>query len=111
MKATLRQNKVVLAFICGLALSVIFAFTQSDNEDKAYGKVQEVDGVLVFMNCIPAQPYETAFEFTTIAHGGFGCPNISEMAQACVKSAKKKGFPFDAIIAGTTKSDLAIKFK
>ena len=91
---------------------MIFSFKNHNitDESKGLGKVLVIEGKYVFMSCVPMQPYETAFEYSTVVHG-MGCPSISEMAQESIKSAMKKGFPFDAIILGDTKYDLAIKFK
>ncbi len=105
------KKQTITAYIVGSVLTLAFAFTAKKNEiDKSLAKVNQIDGKYVFINCTPAIPYETAFEYTTRL-SKMGCPSILEMAEASVKSANKKGLPYDAIIVGDTKLDLAIKFK
>ena len=83
----------------------------SSSGDISLCKAQMVDGIYVFINSVPSQPYETAFQIETKVAGGFGCPSINDLAKAVVKSARKNGLPFDAVILGSGKIDLAIKFK
>lgn len=109
----MKKINFLLAMICGMALMSMFAFSPSksiDQSDKGLSHVTKIDGIYVFVQSQPAQAYETSFEYKTVL-GGFGCPTITEMAEASVKSAKKKGLPFDAIILGDGKTDLAIRFK
>ena len=107
----MKIKSTLIAFLIGSTLSLIFSFKNStDTDQKGLGKVLIIDGKYVFMSSTPVQPYETAFEYSTVVHG-MGCPSTSDMAKASVKSAMKKGFPFDAVIVGDTKYDLAIKFK
>ncbi len=103
-----------MIIILGIVLLSSYAFkTANTNEtdQKGLGKVMVIDGKYVFTNCEPVAQYETAFEFTTKVGSFGGCPSVKDYAEACVKSAMKKGFPFDAVILGNTKYDLAIKFK
>jgi hypothetical protein len=90
---------------------VISKNESSSLKDKGLCQTQMVDGIYVFINSVPSQPYETAFQIETKVAGGFGCPSISDLAKAVVKSARKNGLPFDAVILGSGKVDLAIKFK
>ncbi len=80
-------------------------------KEKSLGQTQMIDGVYVFVNSIPNQPYETAFQFKTIVVTAFSCPSIDDIVKDAVKSARKNGLPFDAVIIGSGKIDLAIKFK
>jgi len=109
----MKNTKIIVAFGLGLCISLLFAFkTNNTVEDqKGFGQVMVIDGKYVFTNSVPVAPYETAFEFTTKVHSFGGCPSVQDFAEASVESAKKKGFPFDAVIIGNTKYDLAIKFK
>lgn len=79
-------------------------------KDKSLGQIQMVDGVYVFVNSVPEQPYETAFPIEGKVVGVFGCPSIQDILKAVVKNARKSGLPFDAVIIGN-KTDIAIKFK
>jgi hypothetical protein len=90
---------------------VITKNESSSSSDISMCKAQMVDGIYVFINSVPSQPYETAFQIETKVAGGFGCPSINDLAKAVVKSARKNGLPFDAVILGSGKIDLAIKFK
>lgn len=105
------KKSTILAFLLGSVLTISLSFTVNKSEiDKSLAKVTPTDGKLVFVNCVPVSQYETAFEFVTKVHG-IGCPTIDDFTKESVKSANKKGFPYDAIILGNTKYDLAIKFK
>lgn len=105
------KKQIFPSVLFGSMLALALAFTTKTSEsDKSLAKVNQIDGKYVFINCRPAVPYETAFEYTTRL-SKMGCPSILEMAEASVKSASKKGLPYDAIIVGDTKLDLAIKFK
>lgn len=108
----MRNFKTITLVSLGILLISILSFRKNNQSDdkKVLAKVMIIEGKYVFIGSTPLQPYETAFEYTTVVRG-MGCPTISEMANASVKSAMKKGFPFDAIILGDTKFDLAIKFK
>lgn len=107
------KKTIILSFLSGVLLTLTYAFTNNNSgeQDKTLGKINLVDGKPVFVNCAPVVPYETAFEFVTKAHSFGGCPTVDDFCKESVKSANKKGFPYDAIILGNTKYDLAIKFK
>lgn len=109
----MKKLTLLSAFAFGIALTILFAFKNNNTGDdqKGLGKVMVIDGKYVFTNCEPVAPYETAFQFTTKVHSFGGCPSVKDYAEGCVESAKKKGFPFDGVILGNTKYDLAIKFK
>lgn len=99
-----------------LVLIGLCAGTESKNgiqeeRDLSRANVIVVDGKYVFMKCTPSTPYESSFTYTTKVHSFGGCPSLMDMAEAGVKSAKEKGLPFDAVILGDTKTDLAIRFK
>ena len=108
----MKKIKLLSAFVLGIALTMMFSFKSNNagDEQKGLGKVMVIDGKYVFTNCEPVAPYETAFQFKTLVHGR-GCPSVQELAEGVVESANKKGFPYDGVIVGNTKYDLAIKFK
>lgn len=109
----MKKITVLAAFVLGICLTTLFSFkNNSESEDKkALGKVLVIDGKFVFTNSEPVAPYETAFQFKTKVGSFGGCPSSLDVAKAVVESAKKNGLPFDAVIVGSEKYDLAIKYK
>lgn len=105
------MKRYMTKFIIVLLASGYFflAFKPLDNE-KTLAKVTEVKGKPVFVNCTPVAPYDVAFDIE-IKVGGFSCPSVLDIANALVKHADKQGLPYDAIIMGSGKKDLAIRFK
>lgn len=109
----MKKITFITGIILGITLTAFFSFKmyKPEEDKKGLAKVMVIEGKYVFTNCEPYAPYETAFQFETKVHGFGGCPSVKDAAEACVKSALKKGFPFDGVILGNTKYDLAIKFK
>ena len=109
----MKTKSTLIALIMGLTLAITYSFKNNNTVDdpKGLGKVMVIEGKYVFTNAVPNAAYETAFQFETKVHSFGGCPSIKDYAESSVKSAMKKGFPFDAVILGDTKYDLAIKFK
>ena len=109
------MKKIILGAIIGFMIAGLFAFknTKTPTDDnKGLGKVLVIDGKYVFTNADPVQAYETAFTYDVKpASGWTGCPTIEEMAKNSLTNAQKKGLPFDAVIVGSSKTNLAIKFK
>lgn len=84
---------------------------KKSNIDISLAKAITIDGKYVFFNCEPIAPYEIAFDFSTTIVKFAGCPNMLEITKACINSANKKEIPYDAIIIGSSKYDIAIRFK
>lgn len=107
------MKKIMLGTIIGFSVAGLFAFKNTSTEDnKGLGEVLVIDGKYVFTNADPVQAYETAFTYEVKpASGWVGCPTVEEIAKHSLDNAKKKGLPFDAVIVGSSKTNLAIKFK
>lgn len=103
-------NKSVIILLITGFLFMAFKPVEINNDDLHLAKATEVRGKPVFVNCAPVHAYDIAFEIK-IKVGGFSCPSVLDVANALVKSADKEGLPYDAIIMGSGKTDLAIKFK
>lgn len=99
--------------IIGSAFLFMVGFKPGDPPEKHLAKVTDVRGKPVFVNSTPVAPYDVAFEIKikVTKAGGFACPSVLDMANALVKHADKEGLPYDAIIMGSGKIDLAIRFK
>lgn len=80
------------------------------SSDIGLAKVMVIDGKYIFTNCEPIAKYEIVFEFSAKAISA-GCPDVKQIAKACINGANKKGLPYDAVIVGTEKYDIAIRFK
>lgn len=108
----MRKSKIKTAIASILFMGyLLMAFKPVDNvPDKHLAKATDVRGKPVFVNSTPVVPYDVAFEIK-IKVGGFSCPSVLDIANALVKSADKEGLPYDAIIMGSGKTDLAIRFK
>ena len=81
------------------------------SDDIGKAKVMVIDGKYIFTNSEPLAKYEIAFDFSTTVAKLSSCPTPKELAEACVRLANKKGIPYDAIIVGNGKFDIAIRFK
>ena len=84
-----------------------------DTTDVSLCKAVKMSGKYVFMNSEPVRPYEVVYKVKLgfLASGD----NPTEIADLVIRKAmkmeRKEGKPFDAVIIGSTKYDLAIKFK
>ena len=112
------NKKIIFSFICGAALSLIFAFktnSNSINETKDYSlaRVSKMSGKYVFMQSEPINDYDVVYELKGVAFSDFESP--TEIADFVLKRARKmedkEQKPYDAVIVGSNKVDLAIKFK
>ena len=108
----MKTKTMIASFLLGIAVTVTVGFkSKTTDEKRGLGKVMAIEGKDVFINCEPIAPYETSFQFQTKAVSGFGCPSVTDIAKAVVKGANKNNLPYDAVIVGSAKYDLAIKYK
>ena len=96
-----------------IIFSIFFSFAFVNSEkDLSLGRVSKMTGKYVFFYSEPTNEYDVAFDVTAVA---FGSKSISEMGDLVVRTAlrksEKENKPFDAVIIGGGKKDIAIKFK
>lgn len=112
------MKKILFTALASFMLIAIFAFkseTKSNQTEKDYSlaRVSKVSGKYIFLNCEPIQDYDVVYELSGFTLGHFNSPN--EIVNYVVKIAKKRedkeGKEYDALIIGSSKYDLAIKFK
>lgn len=110
------MKNTFIAFLTGVLFTSIFAFTNSNNgneKDLSLAKVNKMSGKYVFMECEPVNDYEIVYELTGFTLGNWDSPK--EIADFVFKLARKEKEKqqkeYDAIIVGSNKTDLAIKFK
>lgn len=100
-----------------IAIAVLFftAFTfKGDDDKRGLGRVQKITGKDVYIHCEPEHPYDVVFEVKVVPFG-MTCPSIADMADMVVRKAlkisDKEDKPFDAVVIGSGKKDIAIKYK
>jgi len=105
---TMRKN-IITAFVCGLVLSTLFAFTAVYEAKNNTAEVDQLEGVYFFANSKPVKEYEYLGSVKigfTMGNGGY-----QDMREKLVKKAKKEYPKADGIIYnGDDKAD-CIKFK
>ena len=98
-----------------LAASLLFTIPAlAQTTGPHVGRAAQLQGKYVFYYAQPMAAYDVAFTFASTPTFN-GCPNVAELADACLKSALMEAGAqnrsFDAIIIGTGSRDIAIKFK
>ena len=97
-----------------LVLFSILSFCQT-KIDKSLARVQKVSGKYVFLNCEPINEYEVVYEVKAVPLSANSVSSTYKISNFVLNKAfkmeKKQGKDFDAVIIGTSKYDLAIKFK
>ncbi len=91
---------------------LIFSFNTEAPKDYSLAKVSKVSGKYIFMESEPMQEYEIVYELKCFV-GGFNSPNdiVEYVDKLAKKQEKNIGKEYDALIIGSGKYDLAIKFK
>lgn len=91
---------------------------QNNEKDLSLARVQRVSGKLVFIRCEPVNAYNVVMEVEPFNWGGSkDTPEkIADfVVTRCLKKAKgnkkKADIDFDAVVIGSTRKDIAIKFK
>lgn len=111
----LKSMKNTLIFSSGVLLSLMFAFStkSSDAKDYSMGRVTRMSGKYIFINCEPVNDYEVVYEVKTVLLGGVTSTNamVDAVMVNAKKMEKKDPKPYDALIIGSNKYDLAVKFK
>lgn len=100
--------------MAGIGITLFLSFSYSNiqkEKDYSLARVTKVTGKFVFMRCEPINNYDVVFDVNPWG----SAKNPEEIANLIVTDAlkvgKKKGLDFDAVVIGSTKKDIAIKFK
>lgn len=109
------MKKIFLTSSLLLAV-LIFAIGNEPTKDLSLAKVNKKSGKYIFLNCEPVHEYEVVYnieiKFVISSSQMDTTDEIADMVlKRAFKMQKKEGKEFDAIIVGTQKVDLAIKFK
>lgn len=104
----------MLAFLSGVVITVFLSFTYSDKrmeKDYSLAHVTKESGKWVFIRCEPTNDYDVAF--TVNPWGSAKSPEdiANLIVTDAIKVGKKKNIDFDAVVIGSGKKDIAIKFK
>lgn len=106
------KNKSILSFVMGIIVTLLLSFNYSPSEkDCSLARVSKASGKWVFIRCEPACDYDVAFEVSPRGNENTpeGIANL--IVTDALKVGKKKGLDFDAVVIGSGKKDIAIKFK
>lgn len=86
---------------------------KDDQKDYSLAKVMKIEDKYVFLNAEPVQDFDIVYQILTFKTGSYN--NLDHIANyvmgLALRKKKKEGKDFDAIIVGSTKYDIAIKFK
>ena len=97
-----------------LLLLPFTAFSQN-GFDASLAKVSKVSGKYIFLNCEPANEYEVVYEVKAVPWRAAQVSSLDKITNFVLKRAFKMkdeiGKDFDALLIGTSKFDLAVRFK
>ena len=84
-----------------------------DTTDLSLCRAVKISGKYVFMNSEPVREYEVVYQVKLSGFKSGDTPTkiAGLVIGKAMKMERKDGKPFDAVIIGSTKYDLAIKFK
>jgi len=113
------MKKIIISFISGIIVMSFLSFiNQNGEKDLSLARVQRASGKLVFMRCEPINDYDVVMEVEPFNFGGSkDTPEkiASFIVSRCLQKAKgnKKNpdIEFDGVVIGSTRKDIAIKFK
>lgn len=112
---TMKKNKTIMSFIAGIIITLLVSFTSTSKpvieKDFSLARVSKVSGKWVFMRCEPIQDYDVVFDVAPWGSGKTPEDIANLIVTDAIKVGKKKKIEFDAVVIGSTKRDIAIKFK
>jgi len=79
---------------------------KTKGKDDSIAKVKKIEGILIFAECEPITLYEIVEK-----HNVSGMGSHEKKINKLIKRSESSKKPFDAIIYGSSKNDLSIKFK
>ncbi len=109
------QGRVYDAIILGTSERDMAITWKDKSKDNAIARVKKNEGKLVFIECEPLASYDVAGKYNV---SGVGqqlltgtCPSQDEKIAKIIKKADKEKLNYDGVMYGSSKNDLAIKFK
>lgn len=105
------RSKSIISFVAGLSIALLLSFTSKKEMDQSLARVTKVSGKYVFMRCEPLVDYEVVFDVAPWGSGKTPEDIANLIVTDALKVGKKKKLEFDAVVIGSTKRDIAIKFK
>ncbi|MBE7443699.1 MAG: hypothetical protein HS119_14725 [Flavobacteriales bacterium] len=110
------QGKIYDAIVTVNGSPRDMAITWKDkSKDNAIARVKKNEGKLVFVQCEPLANYDIAGKYNISGVGQQimlgSCPTHQQKIDKLIKKAGKDKLDFDGVMYGSSKNDLAIKFK
>ena len=110
------QGRIYDALIIVTAGERDMAITWKDkSKDNGIARVKKIEGKLIFVECEPLTNYDITNKYDVSGVGTqillSACPSHQQKIDKLIKKAGKEKTDFDGIIYGSSKNDLAIKFK
>lgn len=103
-------STITILLLISVFMSLII---KEQSKDYSLAKVMKIEDKYVFLNAEPVQEFEVVYQILTYKTGSYN--NLDHIANyvmgLALRKQKKEGKEFDAIIVGSTKYDIAIKFK
>jgi hypothetical protein len=110
-----QQGRIYDAIILGTSDRDIAITWKDKTKDNAICRVKRNEGKYVFIECEPIADYNIAGKYNIAGVGQqilLGtCPGHQEKCDKIIKKANKDKLDFDGVMYGSSKNDLAIKFK
>lgn len=109
------QGRTYDAIILGKAHRDLAITWVEKSKDNAIARVKKNEGKLVFIECEPQVNYDIVGKYDVSGLSQqilFGtCPNLQKKIDNLIKKSFKDKLDFDGVIYGSSKNDLAFKFK
>lgn len=110
-----QQGRIYDAIILGTSDRDLAITWKDKSKDNAIARVKKNEGKLVFIECEPSTNYDIAGKYNISGVGQQilldSCPTHQENVDKLIKKAGKDKLDFDGVMYGSSKNDLAIKFK